>query len=148
MISDNIENISRYSEISIEAVDFIKNLKPDIDCGKYIINDNIYANVEIYNTKLAKDAKPEAHEKYVDIQILLSGIEKLEFTARNELKILEKYDKSRDIMFFEKSNKPMNSIYLDGTNFVMLYPNEAHSPQISPDNKCLTVKKVVVKCLV
>ena len=50
MIYDKIDNIDLYN-LDKDAVNFIKNLKSDIECKKYILNDNVYTNVEEYNTK-------------------------------------------------------------------------------------------------
>lgn len=146
MISDELKNISKYAEIPKVAIDFFKNLTPDIELGKHILKCGIYANVEIYNTKLQQNSKLEAHEKYIDIQLLLTGVEKLDYTKTDGLEISEKYDDDRDIMFFKTPKRFLNSVYLTGTNFVMLYPKEAHAPQISPDGTCNEVKKVVIKC--
>ena len=90
MIYDKIENIDIYNIDKI-AVDFIKNLTPDIECKKHILSDNIYANVEEYTTKDV--GYFEAHKDYLDIQILLSGEEIIEYTPLVGLSVKESYDK-------------------------------------------------------
>ena len=77
MIYDRIDNIDTYKLDSV-AVEFIKNLSSDIECKKHILSDNIYANVEEYTTKDV--GYFEAHRDYLDIQILLSGEEVIEYT--------------------------------------------------------------------
>jgi len=145
MIYDNLENISRYNQIPEPAKDFINNLIADIPLGRYEISDGIYANIEEYSTKRIEEAKFEAHRKYIDIQILLKGYERLDFAPINNRKIIEPYDESRDIEFFEYGNADITPCFLDGKNFVMLFGGELHAPQISPCGEKKSVKKVVVK---
>lgn len=83
MIYDKIENIDLY-KLDKNAVEFIKNLTPDIECKKHIITENVYANVEEYKTK--EQGFFEAHKNYIDIQILLSGEETLNIHRLTVLK--------------------------------------------------------------
>ena len=147
MIVDKLENVAMYGEIPEFVGDFIKNLKKDVELGKYQLNSNDYANVETYNTKLLNSAKFEAHKKYIDIQILLSGRERIYVNEAKNFTLSEKYDEQKDIEFY--SNYVGNSDYitLDGSNFVMLYPHEAHAPQVAINDKPEIVKKVVIKIL-
>ncbi|MBP3924763.1 YhcH/YjgK/YiaL family protein [bacterium] len=144
MIYDKLCNIGKYPNIKKEAVDFIKNLDISIPSGRVEIAEGIYANIEEYSLKNFDDTKMEAHKDYIDIQILLKGYERIDFTDVSDLKINIPYDEKRDIMFLSNPEK-YNTIYLDGENFALIYPHEAHRPQISPDEKCNVVKKVVVK---
>lgn len=144
MINDKLENIEKYNTIPADVKDFIKNLTPDIECKRYILNNNNYANVEEYNTKNFESTKFEAHNQYIDIQLLLKGSERIDYVERKNLECDIPYNKEKDICFF-KDTVYTNTVHLDGTNFMLIETNEAHRPQISHDNKCEKVKKVVVK---
>lgn len=146
MIIDKISNIEKYNEISDEVKEFIKNLSKDIDLGKHVISETVYANVEEYVPKTHDKCFFEAHKKYADIQILLSGIERIDFVDENKLVIKDEYDEKRDIMFFENTIEEDCRLKLDGSNFALIFPNEAHRPQMRLDSK-KPVKKVVVKIL-
>ncbi len=148
MIIDKIENIEKYSEIPQKAVEFIKNLSAQTPVGHYEISENIYANVDVYETKTFENCKFEAHKKYIDIQILLEGTEKLDFISVDGLNIAEAYDASRDVMFFENPEKFSDSVILEAGKFAFIGTHEAHKPQIAINNKPEKVKKVVVKILV
>ncbi len=143
MITDKIEYIDLYKEIPKNVYDFIQKLDKNIKVGKYNLSDSNYANVEIYKTKLLENASYEAHEKYIDIQILLSGEERIYYTDRNKLDIEIPYNESKDIVFYKNEVKG-DFATLNGSNFVMLFPHEAHAPQVFI-NKESEVKKVVVK---
>lgn len=143
MITDKLENIEKYRVfLKPEIIDFIKNLTNNIEIKKHTINNSDYANVETYLTKQHTDCYYEAHRVYADIQILLSGRERIDFADKS--KLVTKTEYKPDIEFFENSVPENSSVYLDETNFAIIFPNEAHKPQMQSD-KQLQVKKVVVK---
>ena len=144
MIVDKLENIANYSEIPADAVNFITELTDDIKLGKYNIGVSNYANVESYITKNIDDAKFESHKNYIDIQILLSGKERIYVGSVNDMTISVPYSLEKDIMFYDEAVEPYDYITLGDSNFVMLFPHEAHAPQVAVLNPS-EVKKVVVK---
>lgn len=148
MIVDSIKNIEKYLEIPQKVVEFIKNLSAQTPVGHYEITENIYANVDIYETKALENCKFEAHKKYYDIQILLEGTEKLDFISVEGLKVSEAYDVGRDVMFFENPLKYSDSIILEAGKFAFIGTHEAHKPQVAINNIPEKVKKVVVKIMV
>ena len=79
--------------------------------------------------------------------MLLSGEERLDFANISELSIKDDYDEERDIMFFHNPEK-MNTLYLKKGYFALLYPTDAHKPQMKSSENSQTVKKVVVKIAV
>ena len=141
MIYDRIENIDTYNLDEV-ALNFIKSLTLDIECKKYILNDNIYANVEEYTTKDV--GYFEAHRDYLDIQILLAGEEIIEYTPLVGLRVKDEYDSTRDIEFYYDGENPITPIKLENGLFTVLYPQDAHKPQLKFKNN-QKVKKVVVK---
>lgn len=143
MIFDTIENLNKY-QIPQNIIDFVKNIQNDIKLGKHDIDGSSYANVDIYNTKNINDCKLEAHKKFIDIQLLLKGEERIDFINIEELETDIDYDEMRDLVFFKNSTNKTNSVYLKAGNFAIFYPQDAHMPQIET-NSSEQVKKVVVK---
>ena len=144
MIYDKINNINIYNNIPDDVVNFVKSLNSHIKPGRYNISNSAYANVEEYITRNPSDAKYEAHKNYIDIQILLSGKEIIYIEETKNLSIDIKYDTEKDIMFFSESVIEGLPIVLDGTNFVVIYPHEAHAPQVICGSG-QKVLKVVIK---
>lgn len=147
MIFDDIRNIKNYAEIDEKIVNFIINLKSDTPLGKIYLSDDrlTFANVEEYTTKTVENCRLEAHKKYIDIQLLLEGVEELDYTGVEGLNVAEAYSKERDIMFFETPARVLNRVILEKGKFALLYPHEAHQPQMAYKNTPSKVKKVVVK---
>lgn len=146
MIIDSLENIALYPQISDDVRDFLQKLTPNTKTGNYEITKSAYANIDEYEPKPFEKCKFEAHKKYIDIQMLLSGDEKLDYTPIKGLIISEEYDEKRDVMFFETTNRVCDSVKLENGKFAMIFPHEAHKPQIKSDAE--KVKKVVVKIAV
>lgn len=146
MIIDNIENLKIYKNIPNEVIDFLSRLNlSDIELGKKVLSDNVYLNIEEYSTKLLENAKFESHDKYIDIQLLLNGMEEIYYTSRFGLNVNIPYNEERDITFYSDPVKKFPSVKLDGSNFMMIFPHEAHAPQVSIDENIQKVLKVVVK---
>ena len=141
MIIDKLSKINEYS-ITPEVVDFVRNITPDISVGKHIISESIYANVELYDTK--QNGKFERHLNYIDLQFLLSGNERIYYNYVADIIESPIYDKVRDIAFFDKNIFTSPYVKLDSSNFALIFPHEAHAPQIE-DEISQKVKKVVVK---
>ena len=69
MIIDKLENISKYNIISQKVIDFLNTLTEETETGHYEIDENSYANIDVYETKSYENCKFEAHKKYIDIQM-------------------------------------------------------------------------------
>lgn len=147
MIYDNIVNIKKYIEIDEKIANFICSLDENISTGKIFLSDDklTFANVDEYVTKEHEKCKLEAHKKYIDIQILLDGVEELDYIDVQNLEVAEEYDEERDVMFFVRPTQILNKVVLSKGKFVLLYPHEAHQPQMAYKNQAGKVKKVVVK---
>lgn len=147
MITDNIINIEKYPNISENVVKFLNELNAQTNTGHYEIDEHTYANIDIYETKSIENCKFEAHKKYIDIQMLLAGEEKLDYMPVENLKISEEYDSKKDVMFFENPTEKADTLQLKPFKFALIYPHEAHRPQMNTGHKPQKVKKVVVKIL-
>ncbi len=148
MITDDIKNLKDYNVVSDEVLKFINNLNVNTPEGRYEINDRIYANVESYQRKSLLEASLESHRKYIDIQLLLSGTERIEYTNIDGLEAINAYDCIKDIIFYKRPAAEIGSVILNGRNFAIFYPQDAHAPQISTLALQNNVKKVVVKIAV
>lgn len=146
MIFAQLKDLNKY-DISQEVIAFLKQLSAETPAGRYEIKDGIYANIDEYITKNHENCDLEAHKKYADIQLLLSGNERIDFTNIDMLEVKTPYDASRDVMFFNLPDK-VNTLYLKPGNFALFYPEDAHRPQMNSSKVACKVKKVVVKILV
>jgi len=148
MIYDDLVNLDDYNIVPPDVLMFISNLSVATPDGRYDITDRIYANVETYKTKGEFEAFLESHRKYIDLQFLLYGSEKIKYTNIDGLVPRCDYDPDRDIIFYKNPSVEVSSLLLNGRNFAVFYPQDAHAPQITTFSLQENVKKVVIKIAV
>ena len=146
MIIDNLEFLDKYKSViplSDKVLKFIAECDiNNLELGKYIIDgDKLYANCQQVSPKSKEDAKLETHNRYIDIQIPLSGCESMGYTPRSLLNE-EKYDEIKDITFYKGAAE--NYIKIEKGMFALFFPEDGHAPGISSDG----VKKLIFKILI
>jgi YhcH/YjgK/YiaL family protein len=149
MIIDQLKNINLYQNLSPNFAQAIKFLEEtdlnSLPIGRHKINgDKIFANIDEYETKEIEKVEWEAHKKYIDIQILLTGEEKIGYTHPELIQITKEYNEEKDIMFFKGAGEYLT---LKPGHFVVFFPHDAHRPGLISNNM-IEVKKIVVKVLI
>jgi len=146
MIIDKIENSGLYLDLGKKIAKAFKYIKSTdfsrIEPGRYEIeDDNIFAIVNEYETKDAKDCVLEAHRKFIDIQYIYSGVELIGVAPLvNQIPTTE-YDESKDCVFF---NEETSFVKMTGGMFAVFFPDDLHMPGVKADSVS-EVKKVVIK---
>lgn len=113
-----------------------------LSAGAYPICDGVTANIQEYTTIDPSTGYFESHEKFFDIQYLVSGLEQFGVCNRDGLKV-RSTDADNDLIFYEQPEH-CGSILLTPGDFVVVAPEDAHKPRCIAGNPC-EVKKVVVK---
>lgn len=130
------------------ALEIIEDLDWEtVACGRYDVDDELYYMVQEYETKYPEQARYEAHEKYVDIQYIVKGIERMEFAETSKLKVTESYDSEKDVKFLEEP-KVIDASIVEAGDYRIFYPEDAHRPGLCVDNKPAKVKKILAKVLI
>ena len=151
MIYNNIEELKKQNNIATEyinaALAFIEQVRnnPEIAEGTYsIVGNDVYANIETYQTRALENTRYESHRNYIDIQYMIWGREQIAVTDISELSIEEPYHAKKDIIFYKDSLVGEKYLITDG-DFLVLYPYDAHRPCITLDDESVQVKKMVIK---
>ena len=147
MIIDTIPNASKYYNVHplfAKAFDYI--LKTDlfsIEPGKYEIDgDNLKAIVSNKKGMTATEsiAKFECHNKYIDIQLCISGKELMGWKPREKCKTENGgYNAEKDVQLY--SEEPDMYFGLTDGQFVIFFPGDVHAPMIGEEE----IKKLVIK---
>jgi len=107
-----------------------------------IIGEDVYASVQSYTTIDPIEGLYETHEKFFDIQYIVSGREKFGICKRDGLKVKE-IIAERDLIFYEEPELDGTILLLQG-DLIAVAPEDAHKPRLNAGEPC-AVKKVVVK---
>jgi biofilm protein TabA len=151
MIIDRLNNyhIYAYNDTLKAGFEFLKDLRKFPAEGRIEIRgDEIFANVDSYQTKLKSKCKMEAHKRYIDIQVLFSGEEMILWHPVSCLQEDVPYDDKRDVGFFIPPPRAAAKAILSKGIFMLFYPEDAHMPQIAVNNTPKSVRKIVVKIAV
>lgn len=146
MIYDKLDHIETYKGLSEDlylGLEFLKNATPDIENGVHELNPRVKAIVSEYETKKVNDNVFEAHKKFMDIQYVLQGAEKVCCLPLDQLQERIPYKEESDAAFYITNQKPVEIVIGNGC-FAVFFPQDGHMPCLSIDEP-LTVKKVVVK---
>ena len=146
MVFDKIKNAKLYFPLGEKIQKALQYLaKTDfssVEPGKYEIDgENIFALVNEYNTKPLSVGKWEAHRKYIDVQYVASGREKIGISEFEKVIILEEYNEDKDCSIYKGDG---NYLLVDEGHFAIFFPTDVHMPGLSI-NIPKPVKKVVVK---
>ncbi len=149
MIIDYLKNASRYKHVcpGLEtAFAFLaKESSQTLSAGKYPVDgEKIHASVDEYETKPESACKWESHKKYLDIQVLLSGSERMGYAPVGSMIPRTEYDAQKDVLFY---NGTGDSVLMLPGMFAIFMPDDAHMPKIC-NGKPEHVKKVVIKVMV
>ena len=114
--------------------------------GKYPIDgDNIFVSVQTLHTRDEEVARFEAHVKYLDIQLLVSGREKyLSAPNLDNVTVTEDCLEERDVAFYTRPER-YSTIFLDPGQYVVYFPGELHCPCCAATPGGEDIRKVVFK---
>ena len=104
--------------------------------------DSLYATRFDYETLKREDTFFEAHERYLDVHVMVKGEERVEIASPENL---EGFDHSGD--FWAYRGEPDQSFVIRPGEFLVVFPDDAHRIKICV-NEPEKVSKVVFKLLV
>lgn len=146
MIYDSLKHLEAYRGIHPGVIRGLELLRSTdfsaMEDGRHEINgERLFFLLQSYETAPANDT-PEAHRKYIDIQYLISGQERIGVGPLEEMTGEVESRPEGDIWFY---NGPLSEILLAGDKFAVLWPGDAHAPCIAVDGKPAPCRKCVVK---
>ena len=128
-----------YPQLDVVFDFIIKNISAKTPDGKCFITKEIYAIVQTCLPKPKKEQLLEKHKKYIDLQYVISGNEKIGWKFFDKsFKTLKRYNPKKDISFYK--NIPDTYIKLKKGEFAIFFPDDTHAP--------LCCKNKVKKCIV
>ena len=148
---DRLENAGFYHSLGpglkrafeyLARTDFVQ--VPD---GRYPLDgDELFAIVQRYQPKPLAAAMWEAHRKYIDVQYVAEGIERMGYAPLDDrLPVRQDYDPQRDLVFYDAQG---DLFEVPAGLFVIFTPQDVHAPSLASGqaDPAQPVCKVVVKC--
>lgn len=148
MILSTLSQAERYATLHPlfpRAFDYIRNtdlraLKP----GRYAIDgENLFIIVEQVDGRTREAAKLECHRRYIDIQLVLEGVDKMGWKPLAACRQpVSDFNAEKDIQFFHDA--PASWISTPPDHFCIFFPDDAHAPLVSTRK----IHKVIFKIAV
>ena len=108
-----------------------------------ILDEKLFVIVENVAGRSRKDAKLECHRKYIDIQLVLEGVDEMGWKSLADChNPVSDYSAERDIQFFH--DIPASWIAVPPDHFCIFFPEDAHAPLVATGN----IRKVIFKIAV
>jgi len=145
MIFDTLDNLARYEGLGHDLPRALKFLSETdlttLRIGRTDIDgENLYVLAQEYVTKPAAEGKWEAHRKYIDIQFMASGIERMGFAHLRFMQVGE-YIPEKD---FQALSGTGSFVDVFAGSFVIFFPEDGHMPCLCVEEP-QQVRKVVLK---
>ena len=146
MIIDTIQNASRYFSVHPlfeKAFEYInQNDLANTADGKSDIAEGLKAIISNAPGKTAETslAKFECHNKNIDIQLCVNGVETIGWKPREKCVTPNgEYNDEKDVQFF--GDAPDTFFTLTNGQFAIFFPEDVHAPMIGEGE----IKKLVLK---
>ena len=117
------------------------NAVPD---GNHDIGHGCEARVMSYQTEPEQDRRWESHQRFIDIQAVMVGVERIDVSPVDGLTGATPYDATNDVTFYAASRSAVSSLVVGAGAFAIFWPDDAHRPNIAITAPA-AVRKVVVK---
>ena len=146
-VNNEIQNKSLAKDIRF-CIEFAKKNENKILSlvnGSYDVGyNNIKMNLGKYFTKSENEKFWESHKKYLDVQIMINGTEKV---AINDIRDMEvkSFDEEKDLTILE-GDKAFDIVMKTG-DVLVFFPHDVHKPElnVSENDDSGNIRKIVTK---
>lgn len=146
MILGTLQYPSRYGGLGVHVLNTLKFLAGQdlslLEPGHHVLDTGaVFVDVLEVLTVIHDSKLFEAHEKYIDIHLTLSGEEWYGYVPINNVMLAQKYDPETDVAWYRGEG-----VYFQVPKgqFVLFFPEDAHKPCVTFDRPG-HVKKIVAK---
>lgn len=111
-----------------------------------IRGEEIFCNVNAYQTTVKEARVWEGHRKYIDIHFMISGAEKIAVSPLATMHVKQDYNAQTD--FIEFTGDVQQQIHLQEGMFLIAFPEDIHKTALQvTDGSACAVKKGIMKVL-
>jgi YhcH/YjgK/YiaL family protein len=148
MIIDRLANESPLYQLPSRLTRALEYLRAtdlrSVALGRHDLDgDHLFALVQEYTTRTADQCMWEAHRRYVDVQFVMTGAERMGMASLGQMREREAYDSARDVALFEPGSE---FVTIRAGMFAIFGPEDVHSPCHVAGQPGL-VRKVVIKAM-
>ena len=152
MILDKIDRCERYFCLHADfkaGFDFIKKaLDEKLPAEKYEIDgEKIFAMIQEYETRAWEKPFFEGHKRYIDLQFIAEGEERMDLIDITRADMIAAYDEKIEAAFFAPKGECTRGAFAAG-DFAIFFPEDLHQPGLRIGADACKMKKIIVKIAV
>ncbi len=147
MIYDSAASTARCASLHpafAHCLAWLAAFDPATPDGNHDIGLGCEARVMSYVTEPAEQRKWESHRRFIDIQWVVSGAERMDVANIAALEGATPYDDANDVLFYANAKAPTTSVVVGAGEFTIFFPTDGHRPNIAVTTP-VRVRKIVVK---
>ena len=140
----DLKNYAQLNQLFEVAAEWLQSTDlTQLEIGEHEIKGrDLFAIKATMMGRKPKQAKLEAHRKYIDIQVCIKGTDNIAWRPTAECpNISDVYQADNDIMFF--SDDASHSVQIHNDKIALFFPTDAHAPLIADEE----LTKIVIKVL-
>ncbi len=107
------------------------------------LGDGVFALEQAYLAKPPAQGRWEAHERFIDVQVVLAGRELMGVIDVARLTLTEDLREARDLLFFAEHDGG-STLRVGAGEVAVFFPVDGHRPSVA-DGEPAAVRKTVVK---
>lgn len=112
---------------------------------KFDLGGGFFALEQVYLAKPRAEGFFEAHRKYIDVQVIVDGVEVMEVEEITRLELTMDYDRERDLSKFSTVAPQAARLVMRAGDVALFFPSDGHMPSLQLDGAPRLVRKTVVK---
>ncbi len=113
------------------------NERIDLADGSFVIE-------QVYQAKLRPEVFFESHRKYIDVQVIVEGAERMEVEDIGRLTVSQPYLEERDLIKYADTGAA-SLLTMPAGNVAIFFPVDGHMSTLQPAVGPVLVRKAVVK---
>lgn len=109
------------------------------------LGGGVFAMEQVYHAKPREEGFFESHRKYIDLQVIVAGIELMEVEDISRLIVTMDYDAERDFGKYAIDVPTAAKLVLRAGDAALFFPSDGHMPSLRVAGEPTLVRKTVVK---
>lgn len=110
------------------------------------LGDGVFAMEQVYVPKPRHEGFFESHRKYIDVQVIVAGVEIMEVEDIARLAVTMDYDAERDLVKYATLAPHAARLVMRAGDVALFWPADGHMPSLALDPVAPgLVRKTVVK---
>jgi biofilm protein TabA len=147
MIFDDLRHAHRYASLHpafATAFAYLEAFDGKTPDGSHALALGCEARVMSYRTEAAETRRWESHRRFIDIQFVVSGRERMQVAEVGSLHDATTYDAANDVSFYSAAATGASELRVGVGEFTIFFPHDGHRPGIALGAPA-DIRKIVIK---